>query len=134
MSFVSTSRPQRTPLMLQILVAFLGGLVLFLVGVGAISSGYQLLFSDRIFPGITMAGVDLSSLTPEQASATLSQHLTYPSSGRIVFRYNDHVWVAAPAELGMIFDSGTSVQRAYGLGRQGGLLANMASQMNAWQG
>ena len=81
-----------------------------------------------------MAGVDLSSLTPEQASATLNQHLTYPKSGRIVFRDGDHVWVATPAELGMVFDAGTSVQRAYGLGRQGGLLANMASQLNAWQG
>ena len=34
----------------------------------------------------------------------------------------------------MVFDAGTSVQRAYGLGRQGGLLTNMATQLNAWQG
>ncbi len=81
-----------------------------------------------------MAGVDLSSLTPEQASAALSQHITYPKIGRIVFRDGERVWVATPVELGMVFDAGTSVQRAYGLGRQGGLLANMASQLNAWQG
>jgi vancomycin resistance protein YoaR len=134
MSFVSTPRPQRSPLPLQILAAFLGGLVLFLVGVGAISSGYQLLFSGRVFPGIWMAGVDLSSLTPGQASTVLAQHLTYPLSGRIVFHDGEHVWVATPAELGMVFDAGTSVQRAYGQGRQGGLLENMASQLNAWQG
>ena len=134
MSFVSTPRPHRSPIPLQILAAFLGSLVLFLVAAGAISSGYQLLFSGRVFPGIWVAGVDLSSLTPEQASATLNQHITYPKSGRIVFRDGEHVWVAAPAELGMVFDAGTSVQRAYGLGRQAGLLANMASQLNAWQG
>ncbi len=107
---------------------------MFLAGVGAISGGYQLLFSERVFPGISMAGVDLSSLTPEQASATLSQHLTFPQNGRIVFRDGERVWVTTPAELGMVFDAGTSVQRAYGLGRQGGLLENMASQLNAWQG
>lgn len=134
MSFVSTPRPHRSPVPLQILAAFLGSLVLFLLAAGAISSGYQLLFSGRVFPGIWVAGVDLSSLTPEQASATLNRHITYPKSGRIVFRDGEHVWVATPYELGMVFDAGTSVQRAYGLGRQGGLLANMASQLNAWQG
>ena len=133
MSFVSTPRPQRPPLLFQILAAFLGGLVLFFLAAGAISSGYQLLFSDKVFPGISMAGVDLSSLTPEQASAALNQHLTYPTTGRIVFRDGERVWVATPAELGMVFDTGTSVQRAYGLGRQGGLFENMASQLNAWQ-
>lgn len=133
MSFVSTPRPQRSPLLLQILAALLGGMVLFLLGAGAISSGYQLLFEDRVFPGISMAGVDLSSLTPEQASSTLSQHIAYPTSGRIVFRDGEHIWVATPAELGMVFDAGTSVQRAYGLGRQGGLLDNMATQLNVWQ-
>ena len=134
MSFVSTSRPQRSPLLLQILAGFLGGLVLFIIGVGAISSGYQLLFADRGFPGIWMAGVDLSNMIPEQASTILNQHITYPKSGRIVFSDGDRVWVATPSELGMVFDAGTSVQRAYGLGRQGGLLNNMANQLNAWQG
>ncbi len=81
-----------------------------------------------------MAGVDLSTLTPEQATTVLSQHLTYPTSGRIVFQDGDHVWVATPSELGVVFDAGTSVQRAYGMGRQGGLLSSLASQLNAWQG
>jgi vancomycin resistance protein YoaR len=133
MSFVSTSRPQRPPILFQILAAFLGGLVLFFMGVGAISSGYQLLFSERIFPGISMAGVDLSSLTPEQASAALSTQLTYPTSGRIVFRDGERAWLATPEELGMVFDAGTSVQHAYSQGRQQGLLANLASQLNVWQ-
>ncbi len=131
---VPRSQPKRNPVLLQILAAILGGLVLFLAGAGAISSGYQLVFSDRVFPGIMMAGVDLSSLTPEQASAALGQHLSYPTSGKIVFRNGDQVWAATPAELGMVFDAGTSVQRAYELGRQGGLLDNMANQLNAWQG
>jgi vancomycin resistance protein YoaR len=134
MSFASVPQSKRSPLLLQILAAILGGLILFLVGAGAISSGYQLIFSGRVFPGISMAGVDLSSLTPEQASEALNQRLTYPTSGRIVFRDGDHVWVATPSELGMVFDAGTSVQHAYGLGRQGGLLDNMANQLNAWQG
>ena len=136
MSFVSATRPrpQRPSALLQILAALIGGLVLFLVAVEAISSGYQLLFSGRVFPGISMAGVDLSTMTPDQASAALNQRLTYATNGRIVFRDGDQVWVATPAELGVTFDAGTSVQRAYRLGRQGGLLNSLANQLNAWQG
>jgi vancomycin resistance protein YoaR len=134
MSSIGVSTSKRPPLLLQFLAAIIGGVVLFVVGAGAISSGYQILFSDRIFPGIVMAGVDLSSLTPQQASDALNQHLSYPKSGKIVFRYGNVVWVASPADLGMVFDAGTSVQRAYGLGRQSGLLANLTTQLNAWQG
>jgi vancomycin resistance protein YoaR len=135
MSFVVVPpKPKRPPVLLQVVVAFAAGLVLFLLGAGLITGGYRTLFSGRIFPGVSMAGVDLSSLTPEQASAALSQRLTYPTVGRVVFRYGDQVWVATPAELGMVFDAGNSIQRAYGLGRQGGLLASLAGQLNAWQG
>jgi vancomycin resistance protein YoaR len=134
MSFVTVPRPQRSPLLLQILAASIGGLSLFLLAVGLIGGGNQLIFSGWVFPGVSMAGVDLSSLTPEQASAALSQNLTYPTHGRVVFRDGDQVWVATPAELGMVFDAGNSVQRAYGLGRQGGLFVSLAGQLNAWQG
>jgi vancomycin resistance protein YoaR len=135
MSTINIPQPGGRPsLLLQVLAAILGGLVLFIVAIGAISSGFQMVFADRVFPGVMMAGVDLSSLTPEQASAALNQHLTYPKSGKIVFRNGDAVWVATPVDLGMVFDAGTNVERAYGLGRQGGLFTNMATQLNAWQG
>jgi vancomycin resistance protein YoaR len=134
MSFVSVPRPQRSPVPLQILAVLAGGLLLFLLAIGLITGGYQLLYAGRFFPGITMAGVDLTSMTPEQATAALNQRLTYPASGQIVFHYGNQVWVATPAELGMVFDAGTSIQNAYNIGRQGGLLANLAGQLNSWQG
>jgi vancomycin resistance protein YoaR len=134
MSFVSIPRPQRSPVPIQILAVLVAGLLLFLLDIGLITGGYQLLYSGRVFPGITMAGVDLTSMTPEQATAALNQRLTYPASGQIVFHYGNQIWVATPAELGMVFDAGTSIQHAYNIGRQGGLLANLAGQLNAWQG
>ncbi len=134
MSSLGVSRSKGPSILMQVLAAFLGGVVLCFAGLGAISSGYQLIFSNRIFPGVMMVGVDLSSLTPEQASQTLSQHLAYPKSGKIVFSYGNAEWVATPADLGMVFDAGTSVQRAFGVGRQGGLLENLTTQLNAWQG
>ncbi len=81
-----------------------------------------------------MAGVDLTNLTPEQATTSLKQRLTYPTSGQVVFRDGDRLWVTTPAELGMVLDAETSIQRAYNVGRQGGLLPDLAGQLNAWQG
>ena len=116
------------------MVTMIGSVSLFFLVIGLISGVYQLIFSDRIFPGITMAGVDLSSMTPEDASRALQQHLIYPINGQIVFHDGDRAWVTTPAELGMVFDAGKSVQQAYDTGRQGGWLTNMANQLNAWQG
>jgi len=133
MSFVIVPRPQRSPVPLQILSALFGGLFIFLLAIGVTSGGYQLLFNGRVFPGISMAGVDLTNMTPEQATALLNQRLTYPTSGQVVFRYGDRVWVTTPAELGMVFDAGTSIQQAYNVGRQGGWFTDMAGQVNAWR-
>jgi len=134
MSFVTVPRPQRSPVPIQILAALIGGLLLFLLAIGLITGSYQLLYTGRVFPGITLAGVDLTNLTPEQATTALSQHLTYPTSGQVVFRDGDRLWVATPAELGLVLDTGSSIQRAYNVGRQGGLLTDLAGQINAWQG
>ena len=111
----------------------MGGLVLFFLGLSLVAGGYQFLFKGRIFPGISMAGVDLSNLTPVEASNALNRSLTYPVNGQIVFRDGDRVWKASPQQLGMVFDVGTSVKMAYDLGRRGGPFSSLASQLNAWQ-
>lgn len=134
MSFVTIPRPQRSPVPMQVLTVLFGGPLLFILIIGLISGGYNLLFRGRIFPGVTMAGVDLTNMTPEQATSALSQHIIYPIIGRVVFRHDDNVWVATPAELGMVFDVATSMQRAYEVGRQGGVFNALAGQLNAWQG
>lgn len=134
MSFVVVPKPPARPSPFwQAFIACLGGSILFLILIGLIAGGYDILFSSRIFPGVSMAGVDLSGLTPQQATQALNQRLTYPSRGQIVLRHGERFWTATPADLGMVFDAGRSVQRAYDLGREGGPFENLSSQINAWQ-
>ena len=134
MTFVSIPRKPRSPVPWRILTASIGGLSLFFLVIGLVTGTYQALFSGRIFPGITMAGVDLSSMTEVQAASALQQSLTYPTSSQVVFRDGSRVWTATPAELGMDFKLGTTVQLAYDIGRKGGWLTDLAGQLNAWQG
>jgi vancomycin resistance protein YoaR len=134
MAFVSIPRPKRSPVPAQILSAVIGGLTVFTLALALITGAYQLLYSGRVFPGISMAGLDLTNLTPDQATTALSRRFTFLASGRVVFREGDRVWVATPADLGMVLDAGTSIERAYNVGRQGGLFSALAGQLNAWQG
>src|SRR5580765_564699 len=95
---------QKIPLFPQIVAALLSGFMLFMAIIVAWTLGYQLLYAGRIFPGVSVAGVDLSGLTRDQAALKLNQTLSYPISGKILFKDGEKAWVAATAELGMVFD------------------------------
>lgn len=92
---------------------------------------YQLSFAGRIFPGVSVAGVDLSGLSPNEAALKLSQTLSYPNTGKILFRDGEQVWLASPAELGMVFDPTASANAAYNHGRKGGIFAALSGQISA---
>ena len=133
MAYITTTPPNRSPLVYQVISVISGGMALFLFAVALVGGIIRLLFSGQILPGISVAGVDLSNRTPDQAVTALNQHLTYPDSGQIVFRYGDEVWVAHPKDLGLVFDVGATVEKAYSVGRKG-LFLSLAGQLNSLQG
>ena len=122
---------QRTPIFPQIVAAFVSGAMLFFVLIIGWTLGYQLLYAGRIFPGVSVAGVDLSGLTPSDAAVRLSETLSYPINGKILFRDGEKAWVATPAQLGMVFDPSSSAMTAYRLGRSGGLFGALSGQVRA---
>lgn len=131
MTTASYPYSRRNPLLPQIIGAFMGGLTLFLGAVILWTVGFQLMYAGRIFPGVSIAGVDLSGLSPTEAALKLNQTLSYPYAGKIVLRDGDKVWVVTPAQVGMAFDASSSAQAAYQLGRSGGLFASLDGQLRA---
>jgi vancomycin resistance protein YoaR len=103
----------------QFLLAVAGGLLLFLISATAIYLGFQVWYAGRIYPGVSVAGVALGGLSPDEAQALLSQEVTYPQTGRIVLRDGDRMWVASPAELGLVFNARSSAEAAFSSGREG---------------
>jgi vancomycin resistance protein YoaR len=122
---------QRTPILPQVVAALVSGFVLFFALIITWTIGYQLIYAGRIFPGVSVAGVDVSGLTPSDAAVKLSQTLSYPITGKVLFRDGEKAWVATPAELGMVFDPSSSARTAYDLGRSGGLFGALAGQVRA---
>ena len=127
-----TSKPNsRRDLPKQILAVIAGGFMLFFAIIITWTLGYQLVYAGKIFPGVSVAGVDLSGLPRNDAVLKLSQTLSYPNTGKVLFRATDKVWVASPSELGMVFDPSASTSAAYEVGRSGGLFGALAGQISA---
>lgn len=122
---------KRTPVFPQIVAAFVSGMALFFAFLIVWTVGYQLFYAGRIFPGVSVAGVDLSGLRPSDAAVRLNETLSYPITGKVLFRDGEKAWMASPAQLGMVFDPSASALTAYQLGRSGGLFGALSGQMRA---
>jgi vancomycin resistance protein YoaR len=126
-----SSSPKQILWIGQIAAALTGGVVVFLGIIIVWVLGYQLAYAGRIFPGTSVAGVDVSGLAPADAALKLSQSLSYPLSGKVIFRDGVKAWAATPVQLGMVFDPSASAQAAYDLGRNGGIFTALDGQIRA---
>ncbi|HEY3473937.1 MAG TPA: VanW family protein [Anaerolineales bacterium] len=122
---------KRVPVFPQVVAAFISGMTLFLAVVIIWTLGYQLVYAGRIFPGVSVAGVDVSGLSPSDAAIKLNERLSFSNTGKILFRDGEKAWMAAPAQLGMVFDPSSSAVTAYRLGRSGGLFGALSGQIRA---
>jgi vancomycin resistance protein YoaR len=116
----------------QAIVALTLGLGLLAFMLVITPSVYGASYNGRIFPGISVAGIDLSGLTPPQAAALLKEKISYPISGQIVFKDGTSVWTVTPNELGMFFDSQNTALAAYQSGRIGSLAQRYGDRFRAW--
>ncbi len=134
--FVRPPRERRRntrPAEIQIVAALLIGSALFLLVVFLLLLGYRLAYNGKIFPGISIAGVDVSGLNRTDAAFKIQSELTFPESGRIVFRNGQNVWIETPANLGMQLDPVATAKLAYDFGRAGGFFQNINDLLNAGQ-
>ena len=116
----------------RVLLVLSSGLVLFIIFVTLIVTGYYAKQSTKIFSGVSVGGIDLSGLHAVEAVAILKKNLTYPETGRIVFQDGQKLWVVKPNDLGLYLDPENSVLAAYGVGRQGNLFKRFIDQLRTW--
>ncbi|HSB67188.1 MAG TPA: peptidoglycan binding domain-containing protein, partial [Anaerolineales bacterium] len=116
----------------QALVALVLGFSLFAALLALLPGAYARIYDGRIFPGVTVGGVDVSGLSTQQAASLLTQQLDYPKRGKIVLQEGSHLWTATPGDLGLFLDAQTTALAAYNLGRTGDLSTRLADQWRAW--
>jgi len=115
----------------QILAALLAGVILFAVAAAALVFGYQMIHSGSIYPGVRIAGVDVGGMTRSAAVAHITASFQYPQTGTILLRDGSQTWLVRPSEIGLFFDPQTSIERAFTIGRSGGLVARLRQQFDS---
>jgi hypothetical protein len=99
-------------LLVQLLLTLIAGCFFFLIFFFVTSILYQAWYRERIFPGVSMLGVDLGGLTPAEAEQVINISFPYPRNGSIKLVYQDKKWTYTPEQLGLSLDPKTSAQNA----------------------
>ncbi len=103
----------------RLVLGFVAGLTLTLaVGAGALLA-YQGQYADRVYPGVEVAGVDVSGLTRQAATARLQEKLGGYANGSVVLSIDGTETRIPYAALGRRPDVDTLVALAWSVGRGG---------------
>lgn len=86
--------------------------------------------SDRIAPGVTIAGVDVSGMTRDEALNTLRTRWVPALPDSVTVTFPGGEWKADRDELGVSLRLEPAVAAALRVGREGGLLAQMAARLS----
>jgi vancomycin resistance protein YoaR len=132
MSAVSISSPHKADWIDLVLRILLLGLILFAVALGLAFCGFELWYQGRIYPGVSLSGIDLSGLKPPAAAEKISSILNFSQNGRIIFQDGKQSWLAGPTDLGFSLDAVKAADAAYQIGRQAGPIQNLSDQLQAW--
>ena len=100
--------------------ALIAALIAVLVGAGALLA-WQGSYSDRIYPGINVDGVDIGGMTPDAARAALEQGLAHYAQGTATVSAGGRTIQISYAAAGRHADLPAILARAWAIGRGGGL-------------
>ena len=120
------------PIVIKLGLAVMASVIVF----GALALiawlGFEVVYADRIYPGVYVLDYDLSGLTEAEASQLLSEKLDYTYAGQVQFTYQDQDWSASPIDLGYMVDPSSSAHAALMVGRSRWLVPNLVEKGRAW--
>lgn len=101
---------------------------LLLVAVGtdaALSAG-------RVHPGVTVQGVDVGGLSPDDAGSRIQSELGRRLEETVTVVYEDHAWSLEASSVGAVVDASDAVRAAYQFGRRGDLWSRLKERAALW--
>jgi len=117
----------------KLLIAIFAGIIVSFGIILAFGIAIQIKNANHIIPGVSIGGVDLSELTPQEAAQKLQQQITYADQGRILLRDGEKTYLLTPVQLGLFFDPETTTTQAMKIGRDGGISKRINAQWNSWR-
>lgn len=99
-----------------------------LLPVVALLVGYHLLFWGRVYPGVKVAGNNLSGSTKSQAQEKIANS---PRVRQIILASESQNFSFLVDNLGITYDDDKTVQEAFGVGRQGNIIETSKQKIQA---
>ncbi len=119
----------RAQLMMNVLL-----LILVVIAAGGIWFwSVERRYQDRIYPNVTVLGVNVGGLQPEEAVQVLEDHFRGFQETPIVLTFEDRSWSVSGEELGLQMAFEESVQQAYRIGRTRDMFTNMQTILGVIQ-
>lgn len=115
-----------------VLAALLGGLLFLILAAVGLAAGYQVHYQERFFPGVSVAGLDLSGLALAGARPLVEARLQQELSQELVLIYGDESWRYTLSHLGLQADVPALLEQALLVGRGPDLVGNLQEQWHAW--
>lgn len=109
------------------------GAAIFLILLISSIVGVKAFYLGRVYPGVSIAGVEVAGLTRLQARGLLEDRVRYPTLGTITLVSDEERWQKSPAQLGMSFQTNETVEKAYAYGREGSIFVQIIDMLNAAQ-
>jgi vancomycin resistance protein YoaR len=133
MSSIPYASPSRsTGWYWQLVQALIVAAVLFILAGVLTILGIQTWYADKIFPGVSVSGIDVGGKTLTQAASQIQASLSFSQAGHVILIDGERKWLATPAELGFYLDPEGTARTAYQVGRTGGLAASLTAEFNTW--
>ena len=80
---------------------------------------YGLQYSDRVYEGTTLAGVDVGGMSRSEVAVAMDQRFADFADTPVVFTAGDQTFEIPVADLGVTLDADSTVDRAMAFGRNG---------------
>ncbi|KUK79498.1 MAG: VanW family protein [Microgenomates bacterium 39_7] len=94
---------------------------------------YELAFNGRIYPGVSIQGIPLGNLTPQQAQEKLKEKIQEKIPQTLIFQFEDQQWQLAVADINLNFNVDQAIANAYQVGRKGTIINRLEKKLTAWQ-
>lgn len=114
-------------LLFTLLVLAAGGLLVVII-FGIL--GFQIIYLDRAYPGVTVAGIDVSGMSRPEIVDLVSAQADKILNETLTIQISDETHTFTKEELGVSVDVEATADKAYQLGRQGNLLVDVPMHLS----
>ena len=123
------SRPQVHVRLRSLLLGLFVSLCLIALAMAAALTAFELSYAERIYPGVTVAGISLDGKTLAEAEAILAVALTPYPIPVITLRADGQHILLHPDDVGARLNIRATVASAYRVGRGGSFLENLRTHL-----